>query len=1562
MSWMFDSSVEVKSIENLDWDLSVSKGSLIDLESDPGQHSYTDIVQKMLGNQLNQLEAMALVGFNPLPAWMLEGVVLVLNYTDESTRYGKQVISPVPSNIIEMMLECGIPVKAVRLIEEKIPTANGKGKVVTKVYSKDAEGEMSHIVVFPSAKNENGRSRAEIPSASLQEFKKFAAFVDGKVAETLVIGDEEHLTADFGLENFSSMMSAYTLSQLKKIPVDRAAEFIHIFANKKGGRSWAKHIARGPMKDKYGEHVTKIAAIDLFGYNKRVEIGFKSKTDVRVEVISSTKGFSKDPSKITSRRIRFNKAMTIDGQTVPAYIAALQWALTLLGGRKEVNMKQFTGYEAGCSALWVVEDDTYGRRPEGTETLRLMHDYSCKSLDSGRFFKEVSQRYPFFVLKNGRLSTNSMSFFMNQGVPVVPDKQLTSTVYFGPGAEAQGVRLVKKGDDYHVTSLFEVAPPKGPNRLSQAFGGSKADSEHPLRPIEESPLGFETSVGVSKQKGIKVRVALTNSAANPGSGPALANRNVFDPVTGKISGFAMPYAVKRTEQTSISAYQVPKRVESVMRQRALAAEGSEDNWMVYLIPEIVTFIKSQDVIGKTFKSGEIVLNVWSKNPLNSVPVINIKGKNQTLRLDGIKVYMDAQYNNKINIDAAFMMVEHDCNVKLRGMGIKATTLLQDYTFFAEDESDKEFVETLNDPYTAPEVLFPFETIKSIHAAALCGFVDDTVAKFIESGTPVGSLDHPCILVEGHKLVFNFLDGNDENYIVDLTELDNEFYQWKENNTKNVWIEYTVAQNFFEHFKAANEDNEELWNSSIKDVEYFDVEDYCEWMGTFTSRAVRFKIYTQVLTCNLYLNVEVSTAREQGARKQSKLAEEMAVTSTINFSEGMSMWEGAKGIRSGINSVIKMLTDSPSTNMDGRIQVDLNDSEIVQDWIFEDTKEGVKTVKGRELFYRLDKMYPEGIVFNLEGYEGITGSDERKSLLIIPNAMLQVGNFDDSGSADGLVQDIVNLIYAIAVAPEDRGDAWLYALKGHVAKIRASWKSWAGLKPGEKATAQSASLLKKAGRSNPLEIPCKVMTSWDTFLDNKEGELPVMAVHPDDDNVKQLLQKALLEVKPGESIIVKVTRVPMIMGLKCQLRVTKKAKIAYGMLSPLYWSASNEGDADGDGMSYGACFKDTLKQALDYNNSVNSFMGYFTRYGRRIADTPFADFVSLKDAWSKKLQNPVNVGILNGVVKAKAHKPVIEMTSIKNWKMFADDIQYHYQRRVGSGYGCASIASFMLAEAKYRCAIPVFGKLVSLGIVKQADLLEKDGTKGEKFFEYVSYLFNCIDGNELLPCNDEIVPDEQYTWSAWFSSIKSTLNKYERLANVTWRTTYEDKGLAGFKPSSRAFFQAIDFAVQRGAMVNNRLIVIVDKISYNEQEEDFIPVTYTEISDDEISDCINSGHFKYLDEYLNEKHGIDKDLVDMMVNIETLRSAYRRLENRGYNSACYSFGEELVDEAVMYGAARRCTQGIPGVDYVNERMDKSVSTFTLYPNSSQQFKHMLMKDMVEFATGVHQTLKNTSFAV
>lgn len=1560
-SWMFDSAIALKDIESIDWGISAPDQTMIDMESDPGNHLYTDMVQAMLGDYTNQLEAMASVGFNPIPSWMLKGVVLVLNETDESVKtHGNRYLpSPVPSSIINIMLDHGVPVKAVRLVEEKI-LVNGRNKTITKVVSRDKSGEASHLIVFPSAKRENGKTRMEIPAATVEEFTSLATFADGQVPLSVFIGETECSSFDLGIKNFSSTMSEYTLNQLLKVPFEQAAEFLHIFANKKGSSSWAKHLRSS--KKKYGEFVDKVASINLMGYNKTVDIGFKSMTDVRVQVTSSSKGFSNNPALSNVRRIRFNKAMTIDGIVVPAYVAALNWAITMLGGRKQITMRQFTGYEAGSSALWIVEDDTYGRRPEGTETLRLMHDYSCKSLKSGRFHREVSQRYPFYMLRNDSLSLTALKFFVNQGIPAAADKQVTNTVYFGPGAECQGVRIVKKDGKFMVTSLFEVEPPKGNNRLSQAFGGSKADTWDKLRPIVESPLGFETSAGVSKQKGVKVRVLLTNSPVSPNSGPALASKHSFDPITNACTGFALPYAVKRTDSSSISAYQVPKAVENVMRQRCMASEGTEDNWMVYLIPEIENFIRKSGAIGKTFGNGDIVLEMWASRPLHSIPVLNIRSKNQTLRLDKVSVSMDAKYNNRINVDAEFMMLQHDSLVKLRGMGTKSTTLRADYSFHAESDLDKEFVESLNNSYTGPELMFPYETIKSPHAAALTGFVDYMVGELEEHNMLNGSLEHPCILVDGYKLVFNSKEG-DGHLTVDLTHPDNEFFMWKQDQTKMVWVEYKTSRSFFESFKAANVDNEELWNSCIKDVVYSEEAHHCEIAGPRVCTAVTFKCYTQVLPCNLYVNVEISTPREQGSRKQSKLAEEMAVTSTINFVEGMNMWRNAEGIRSGIQSVVQMLTDSPTAKVEGRTTVslfDADDADIVASWIFEDTKEGTKSIKGRQLFQKLDRMFPNGIVFNLEGE---TSSEERKDLLILPNAMLQIGNFNDGGSAEGLVQDVVNLLYAIAVPLEERGDSWMYALKGHVAKIRASWQTWAGINVENKSTAESPSLLKKAGRSNPLETPCKVMTSFDVFMDHEPDELPILAVHPDDDNVKALLESEAFinRPNPNDPVIVKVSRIPMIMGLKCQLVVTPDAMVAYGMVSPLHWSASNEGDADGDGMSYTACFNDTVKSAMDYNSSINSFQGYFVRYGSRVADTPFADFISLKDAWGKKLQNAVNVGILDGIVKVSSeHKPVISMTTADNWVKFSQDVQLHYQRRVGAGYGCASIASFMLAEIKYRQAVPICSSLVQAGYVKPAEILEADGSKGDKFMAFVGLLFNWIDGYEVPTFASETVPDQDYTWFDWFSSVKTFLNKYERLVNVTWRTTYEDKGLAGFKPISAAFFCALEEAIAANFVSLSNPVIVIENIDYFGIGKNNAHEVICVCSASDVEPAVNQEAINFYD-YMHNQHGIDKDLIQDVVNLELLRRAYRRVETRGLNSAIFMYGEEVVNEAIMYGAARRCTQGVPGVEYASERMDRSVSTFTVYPSmpAEYQFSHVLMKEMVGFTVSMHSELKAKS---
>jgi hypothetical protein len=1178
---------------------------------------------------------------------------------------------------------------------------------------------------------------------------------------------------------------------------------------------------------------------------------------------------------------------TYDGSTI---VCILIMGMT---SERLVSQRQIDGWLGALSSLWVREDN-YGAALQYDDVLAFISRNSHKTIAAGPTLSDEKGRYPHFALINDSFNVDIMNSYISQGVPVIPDKYATERLAFGAGARAMMIDTCTAAEAaaefagydngglvVEPTAPFTIMPhdvAKGEaklfNRPGQAFGANFADSWSEDFPLEATAMRIWTGEEYDAVfRGFRLNAVISNSLFGNGSGAASCR-----------PGFARPVAVGKKISGYVHGIQIPAASQAHLIENA-AAKGHSD-WIEEFIPTLAA--KCQALIGQVFKYGDEVLSLWDAYPEFRRVVISMKDFNQEVRVRSFEIKRLGT-SNTLQVVLDVVLEYADNGIKWRGPGLKATTVRENMNF-----SD----EVINEGW---ELFFPYESLKGRLLQAF--MYGNAMEK-----------DGYAVLYKRGKI---YITKGEEVIVSDLSiNAGTHFEQWVKEKVKLVTVVREVAKSHYDRVLASN-------GGILPHVKVLgDTVDTFGPNGTAGGYVIEEQV--QVLYGDIHAQIEVSTPRECTSA-QSCLLEGLAMNSAMSLIHsnvgdlGMDLWAGSADYRDGILRAIDMSLGG--AEKEGVSDLTDADYEYFQ-FMIKGKKGAVLT--GRDLMRNVAKHYPSGIRIHTNGGQG-----DVATTYIDATAFLQLGSFGTGGSASGVALEMCELIHIMAKDPADRVVGWDNQLHGMNKRVAAALKSWMGMGVGQ-GVLNSKSVLKRLARTNKVEVALKIQTSFhpvleNHYFENEAGEvlsIPTVLLHPDCDSVK------LGDVQEGDVVAIK--RTPMISAVYCRVKISAEhGLVAYARMLPEVWAEGNEGDTDGDGCSYLPAKSVSYELAVEFNNSVFSTGGYWFVYGDA-TNHPFAEFVSVKDAWNKKVLCTAEGLVPQAVLqhfggKVKAPGALLQIKSCSYLVDAAHKVSSHYKVRVGTVYGWCSIIAFKVAELVYSLYEDVY--LLGVTAIEEGGLGMEHGEAQALGQQVLKGNFEGLD-EEVV---EQIAP--RYNGMLF----------HQEAATLIWRFGYEGLGLGGYSKEATAFFEAIDSAT-RPSNPAKGFVVDTSKMVGGQLE-----------IGSAVPGGINDGSLVPIHQFLRTYFDKLADKADetlfILAECEELRRLYRNVERYGVER---SLKNPKLGEAMMWGALRRATQGDDFIDGANFTSSAN-SCFQVVVQNKLALRHPFLNEAMQVCAVVHNDL-------
>lgn len=1175
-----------------------------------------------------------------------------------------------------------------------------------------------------------------------------------------------------------------------------------------------------------------------------------------------------------------------DGSTV---MCVLIMGLT---SERLVSQRQIDGWLGALSSLWVREDN-YGAALQYDDVLAFITRNSHKTIAAGPTLSDDKGRYPHFALVNEQFNVDIMNSYIAEGTPVIPDKYATERLAFGAGARAMMIDTISAAEAaaefagfdtaglvVEPTTPFTIMPhdvAKGEaklfNRPGQAFGANFADSWSEDCPLEPTAMRIWTGEEHNAVfRGFRLSAVISNSLFGNGSGAASCR-----------PGFARPVAVGKKLSGYVHGIQIPAASQQQLIQNA-AAKGSTD-WIEEFIPTLTA--KCEALIGQVFKYGQEVLSLWDAYPEFRRVVISMKDFNQEVRVRGFEIKRLGT-SNTLQVILDVVLEYADNGIKWRGPGLKATTVMENINF-SDDVINKGW-----------ELFFPYESLKG---------------RLLQAFMYGNAME-----AEGYTVLYKrgkiYLTKGEEVIVSDLSiNAGTHFEEWVKNNVKLMSVVREVAKSHYDRVLASN-------GGILPHVKILgDTVDTFGPNGTAGGYVIEEQM--QVLYGDIHAQIEVSTPRECTSA-QSCLLEGLSMTSAMSLIHsnvgdlGMDLWAGSADYRDGILRALDM--SMKGAEKEGVSDFTDSDYQYFQ-YMIKGKKGSVLT--GRDLMRNVGTLYPAGIRIHTSGGQGDTATT-----YIDPVAFLQLGSFGTGGAASGVALEMCELIHMMATEPADRVVGWDTQLHGMNNRVRSALESWMGVGVGQ-GVLNSKSVLKRLARTNKVEVALKIQTSFHPVLENHYFEseigevlsIPSVLLHPDCDSVK------LGDVREGDVVAIK--RTPMISPVYCRVKISAEhGLIGYARMLPEVWAEGNEGDTDGDGCSYLPAKQVTYELAVEFNNSIFSTGGYWFVYGDA-PNQPFAEFVSVQDAWNKKVlctaEGLVPQAVLNHFGgKVKSPGPLLQIKSCSYLVDAAHKVSAHYKVRVGTVYGWCSIISFKLTELVYSLYEDVY--LLGITSVEEGGYgMEHDAAQAL--------------GQSVLKGNFEGLDEEV---------IEQIIPRYngmvfhQEAATLIWRFGYEGLGLGGYSKEATAFFEAIDLATRPSNPAKGFVVDITEMVGDHLEIGSALPGG--------TNDTLVPIH-QFLKTYFNRLADKADETLFIFAECEELRKLYRNVERYGVER---NMKNPKLAEAMMWGALRRATQGddfINGADFSSS----ANSCFQVVAQNGLELRHPFLNEAMQVCSVVHNDL-------
>jgi hypothetical protein len=1191
----------------------------------------------------------------------------------------------------------------------------------------------------------------------------------------------------------------------------------------------------------------------------------------------------------TSRERWCNAHMDLNGKIYDGSTILCLLIMSMVSERL-VSQRQIDGWLSALSNIWAREDN-YGAPLQEDDVLAYIIRNSHKSVSANPCIAN-DQRYPHFALGNAPFNISVMDNYLEQGLAVMPDKVAAERCAFGDGARAMmmdhmtageaaselagfadwATKNLVQADDHLIVMPHDVAKGEAKlfNRPGQAFGANFGDSWSDLYPLVTTALRMDTSDAAMPAifRGFEMQAVISNSLFGHGSGACCAR-----------PGFSRPVAVAKKLSGSVMAINFPGLWQNSLLEMA-ASKGSSD-WIEEFIPTLEA--KCATLVGQYFNYGDDVLTLWPNDDMYRRTIISMADFNQSVKVTGFKVTrLGTSETLQVVLDTVLEYADN--GIKWRGPGAKATTVIENISF-SDDHINENW-----------ELMFPYEALKG------------RLLQVFMYSNAMEDAGYSCLYSRG-KI---YCGKGGELIVSDLSTMKSHFEDWVKATTKLVTLTRIVAKSHYHRVLASNggvlphiEIKGDSWDCHGKD-------------GGAGAYVIEEQV--QCLFGRVHLQVEVSTPRE-ATGAQSMLLEGIATLSSLDMMSGRAgwpeniggkFWTASAEYRQGIVAAVQMTLGAK----EGAVLLGTKDYEVFKSMVY-----GKKLRSGRDLMREVAKRFPDGIIVH-------TSNQSVCNTYINAGAFLQLGSFGTGGTATGIALDVTELVHYMATEPANRIVSFDSFIHGLNSKVKAGLETWMGQGVGS-GTVDAKSVLKRLGRTNKIEVGGKIQTTFSPicehhfFIDEEgvERYIPTVVLHPDCDIVK------LNGVSEGDVIGMK--RTPMISPVFCRVKISaEEGLIAYVRMLPEVWAEGNEGDTDGDG-----CCDFVLDKEVSYawsskfNESLFSSNGYWYLYGSE-ENHPFAEFVSVKDAWNKKLISDAEGLVPQSILdhfggKVKAPSAILQIKTGDYMVDAAKKVSDHYKFKVGTAYGWCSIITFKVSELIFKLALDIFTR----GITN----LEEGGLGLDQVQAVALY-------NEILTGN--------------FDSLDEGLKEviiprynaviYHMQASVViWRYCYEGLGLGGYSAAATAFFKAVGIAARPTSKF------MVADMSYMGEDTlvvDCAPPNLEGAVTVVPIDVFLKNHFDLLQDKSPE-------VLRIIVEAELLRKTYSNAEQDGVDEEASS--NALLNEAMLLGGLRRTTQGTTNVtiDYTSN----GTSTFSHIAKNGLSMNHPILSDALAVAGMVHNHL-------
>lgn len=478
----------------------------------------------------------------------------------------------------------------------------------------------------------------------------------------------------------------------------------------------------------------------------------------------------------------------------------------------------------------------------------------------------------------------------------------------------------------------------------------------------------------------------------------------------------------------------------------------------------------------------------------------------------------------------------------------------------------------------------------------------------------------------------------------------EFSEWVKDNTKMVTIRRQINS-----IQYANLRKLYIHKSGYK----FQDDNWVEWTGE--------AIFGEVV-----LAVEYSTTFQ--AEGTSELFPELMYSLAILSTGFNYLWHEKTSVnrRSGFSGLSYMAQNEAPTGINVPVIDALaEDAEIL-------SKDEIQDMShGREYIKALAKKYPAGFYVEL-------GSQVQ---YVNPAALQML--LGKAGTLNAVVSNVVDLVKYFVIHPDRRpGRSMVEQISSYMKLIRKA------------ATAMltAGNVMKKPFRTGSM-LTRKVAPTSRFGVEAWE-----LHVNPADPRV---LDGTLV---PGQ--IVGANRVPVVFWGALKVVLNDKTPIGVFEIDAYCWAAINEGDGDGDTIAVlllPNCLKVNNGTVLNpqqmlwdachtvYPGGITTRLsasglwvkdgvvtpltgGYAAMYGNNFENHPYADF--LREAEKKEIQNLVLNADKTGVFNCM-ELPVFHNPEVMSYEDLVNGIFKHYRQFVGSSYGIATVALYLLSIAQEK---------------------------------------------------------------------------------------------------------------------------------------------------------------------------------------------------------------------------------------------------------------------------------------